>query len=132
MPDKIYKKGCGPGCVGCWRNRLKHGNPETKRYLKKNKLNEEWVVKDEKIGEQQHTVTLKIEAALSDLIGVVKRTIKENQNDLHIEHQHLFFNNVKLSNNRTLKYYKIHSDCVLEMVYKNEDVRQCYNIKLLV
>lgn len=35
MPEKRYKKGCGPSCIGCWRNRLKHGNPQSKAYLKK-------------------------------------------------------------------------------------------------
>lgn len=35
MPDKIYKCGCGPNCVRCWRNRLKHANPTTKAYLKR-------------------------------------------------------------------------------------------------
>lgn len=34
MPDKIYKK-CGKSCVKCWYNRLKHGNRESKAYLKK-------------------------------------------------------------------------------------------------
>jgi hypothetical protein len=44
MPDKRYKRGCGPSCVGCWINRLKHGNAASKAYLKKHpELN--WNVK---------------------------------------------------------------------------------------
>jgi hypothetical protein len=35
MPEKRYKKGCGPGCIGCWVNNLKHGNKQSKEYLKK-------------------------------------------------------------------------------------------------
>jgi hypothetical protein len=35
MPDKNYKPGCGSGCVRCWRNKLKHANPQVKKYLKK-------------------------------------------------------------------------------------------------
>lgn len=35
MPDKNYKTGCGKECVRCWRNKLKHANPETKKFLKK-------------------------------------------------------------------------------------------------
>ncbi len=34
MPDKIYKR-CGKDCVRCWRNKLKHANPESKKYIKK-------------------------------------------------------------------------------------------------
>lgn len=34
MPDKRYKRGCGPECIKCWVNRLKHGNEATKAYLK--------------------------------------------------------------------------------------------------
>jgi len=33
MPDK--RKVCGSGCLRCWQNRLKHANPETKKYMKK-------------------------------------------------------------------------------------------------
>ena len=36
MPDKRYVKGCGPGCLRCWQNRLKHGNPQAKAYVAKN------------------------------------------------------------------------------------------------
>ena len=35
MPEKRYKRGCGPGCLGCWVNNLKHGNPTAKDYLKR-------------------------------------------------------------------------------------------------
>ena len=35
MPDKNYKPGCGKHCVQCWQNKLKHANPETKKFLKK-------------------------------------------------------------------------------------------------
>jgi hypothetical protein len=35
MPDKRYKRGCGPSCVRCWINRLKHGNAASKAYLKR-------------------------------------------------------------------------------------------------
>lgn len=35
MPDKIFKSGCGPACIRCWKNNLKHANPETKKYMKK-------------------------------------------------------------------------------------------------
>jgi len=33
MPDKRYKKGCGPECLRCWRNKLKHGNPQAKKFI---------------------------------------------------------------------------------------------------
>ena len=36
MPDKHFKKGCGTTCIRCWRNKLKHANPQTKRWLAKN------------------------------------------------------------------------------------------------
>src|SRR3989338_4523642 len=35
MPEKRYRRGCGAGCLRCWQNRLKHANPETKKYMKK-------------------------------------------------------------------------------------------------
>ena len=35
MPDKIYVHGCGNHCLRCWRNRLKHANPQAKAYLKR-------------------------------------------------------------------------------------------------
>jgi len=38
MPDKNCKKGCGTSCLRCWRNKLKHANPETKAYIKKHKI----------------------------------------------------------------------------------------------
>ena len=38
MPDKIYKRGCGGTCLRCWRNKLKHASPETKKYMKKNSI----------------------------------------------------------------------------------------------
>jgi hypothetical protein len=38
MPDKYYVKGCGPSCIRCWENRLKHANPEVKKYMKKHKM----------------------------------------------------------------------------------------------
>ena len=47
MPDKIYRKDCGKDCVRCWRNRLKHGNPESKRYLKKQMELEKGIEKKE-------------------------------------------------------------------------------------
>lgn len=34
MPDKWNKRGC-ESCERCWRNRLKHGNPESKKWLAK-------------------------------------------------------------------------------------------------
>lgn len=36
MPDKRDNKGCGPGCLRCWQNRLRHGNPQAKAYAAKN------------------------------------------------------------------------------------------------
>lgn len=33
MPDKRHP--CGKSCIRCWRNKLKHGNKESKRLLKK-------------------------------------------------------------------------------------------------
>jgi len=44
MPEARYRKGCGPGCVRCWRNNLKHGSPEAKAWLKKNKLDMDFTV----------------------------------------------------------------------------------------
>lgn len=38
MPDKIYKRGCGTGCLRCWQNKLKHANPTVKKYMKKHEL----------------------------------------------------------------------------------------------
>lgn len=35
MPDKRYKPGCGGICERCWRNKLKHANPQVKKYMKK-------------------------------------------------------------------------------------------------
>ncbi len=35
MPDRIYVRGCGTGCLRCWRNHLKHANKESKAYMKK-------------------------------------------------------------------------------------------------
>ena len=46
MPDKRYKKGCGPSCIGCWKNRLKHANPVAKRYLKKHQFADWEIVGD--------------------------------------------------------------------------------------
>lgn len=37
MPEKRRARGCGPSCPRCWLNNLKHGNPEAKRWLAKNK-----------------------------------------------------------------------------------------------
>lgn len=34
MPEKRYKPGCGPSCIRCWVNNLKHGNEQAKAYLK--------------------------------------------------------------------------------------------------
>ena len=31
MPEKRYHKGCGKGCLRCWRNNLKHGNKLKKK-----------------------------------------------------------------------------------------------------
>jgi hypothetical protein len=31
MPDK--RKPCGKNCLRCWRNKLKHANPQSKAYL---------------------------------------------------------------------------------------------------
>jgi len=36
MPDKFPK--CCSTCIRCWRNRLKHGNPQVKKFLKKNNI----------------------------------------------------------------------------------------------
>lgn len=33
MPDKRM---CGKTCIRCWRNKLKHGNPISKKWMKKN------------------------------------------------------------------------------------------------
>jgi len=38
MPDKNFRPGCGPGCIRCWRNKLKHGCPQAKAYMKKHKV----------------------------------------------------------------------------------------------
>lgn len=38
MPDKNCKPGCGNTCLRCWRNKLKHANPQVKAYIKKNKI----------------------------------------------------------------------------------------------
>ena len=38
MPDKFCRKGCGSSCLRCWRNKLKHASPETKRYMKKHTI----------------------------------------------------------------------------------------------
>ena len=35
MPEKRYKQGCGPSCIGCWVNNLKHGNKEAQANFKK-------------------------------------------------------------------------------------------------
>lgn len=35
MPEKRYHRGCGGECLRCWRNRLKHGCPQAKKFLKK-------------------------------------------------------------------------------------------------
>ena len=37
MPDKNCKSGCGTTCLRCWRNKLKHANPQVKAYIKKHK-----------------------------------------------------------------------------------------------
>ena len=34
MPDK--RRACGNGCLRCWQNKMKHGNPESKKWLAKN------------------------------------------------------------------------------------------------
>lgn len=38
MPDKNCKLGCGNTCLRCWRNKLKHANPQIKAYIKKHKI----------------------------------------------------------------------------------------------
>jgi hypothetical protein len=46
MPDKQYVKGCGPKCLKCWRNRLKHANPTVKKYMKRHgisSINDAWL-----------------------------------------------------------------------------------------
>lgn len=35
MPERRYKRRCGNGCIKCWVNNLKHGNKESKAFLKK-------------------------------------------------------------------------------------------------
>lgn len=37
MPDKFPSK-CGSTCIRCWRNRLKHANPQVKKFLIKNNI----------------------------------------------------------------------------------------------
>jgi hypothetical protein len=39
MPDKNCKPGCGNTCLRCWRNKLKHANPQAKAYMRKHKIN---------------------------------------------------------------------------------------------
>ena len=36
MPDKNHK--CGSGCLRCWRNKLKHANPQVKSFIKKHNV----------------------------------------------------------------------------------------------
>lgn len=52
MPERRYKRGCGPECIRCWVNRLKHGNKEAKAYLLNHpELN--WEVKHDNEEENQ-------------------------------------------------------------------------------
>jgi hypothetical protein len=54
MPDKIYKKGCGSSCVGCWKNRLKHANPQAKKYMKKHNIQAKIEYNNETTSENNH------------------------------------------------------------------------------
>ncbi len=44
MPEKRFVRGCGPSCIRCWKNNLKHGSPEAKAWLKKNEINMKFIV----------------------------------------------------------------------------------------
>lgn len=132
MPDKIYKKGCGPGCLKCWTNKLKHASPEAKRYLKKNNMAAEWWVKEEQVTVHSNSNSIiKIEVAITDLIGVAKREIKAQYGKLHVENMHLYFKGVKLGDGRTLKHYGIEFNSILQLVYKDECGKQQYDVKLV-
>lgn len=38
MPDNRYRSGCSNDCLRCWRNKLKHANPQAKKFIKKTTL----------------------------------------------------------------------------------------------
>jgi hypothetical protein len=68
MPDKNHKPGCGSGCVRCWRNKLKHANPQVKKFLKKvgatgigndNDSVQNYVDNDDRPKKRQRAFTLK-------------------------------------------------------------------------
>lgn len=53
MPDKNYKRGCGKGCLRCWRNKMNHAN-KVKGKKNKHHLKHEVVDSHQKEKEQAY------------------------------------------------------------------------------
>ena len=68
MPDKNHKKGCGNDCMRCWRNKLKHANPEAKRFLKKQVLNSQQCLEQD----QQYDTTLSYQNLFANKFKVAR------------------------------------------------------------
>jgi uncharacterized lipoprotein YehR (DUF1307 family) len=129
MPDKFRM--CDNQCLRCWRNRLKHGNPETKKYLKTHNGRGYHIIYNKNEGKIKRK-KLSISINISDLVISVKKEIMKHLNNLTVDHQQcLFLGNIKLNDSRSLESYNIQKGTVLRLVYKNDEDCQIRYIKLV-
>ena len=127
MPDK--RTPCENGCPRCWRNRLKHGNPEAKKYFKKHEL-EHWNVTNSENEDESTDTEINVKIDPTDLVESVKRSIGEFL-EFDINKIHLTHDGMSLLDNRQLLRYKIGYKSILQFRYKQEDnTYKTYNVHL--
>ncbi len=89
MPEKRYKKGCGPSCIKCWVNNLKHGNKEVKEYLKKHPELNNFEVK--------HAQPKKDKSKQSQINRTIDKCLEAKENRIKFG---------KLGNKEATRYYR--------------------------
>lgn len=81
MPHKRYKSGCGPSCLRCWVNNLKHGNKQAKAYLKEHP-ELDWNVKHDTdvIDMEEESLSPEVPNEIMDEKEKIEKKVREKRN----------------------------------------------------
>jgi len=96
MPDKRYVKGCGKGCVRCWRNRLNHGSN-----LKKKMFPKHFEIEDEEKKEKNYNSNMEEFIDKYIISNYTRKRMVEIDNDYEINYK---WYNDDLIENTVLSY----------------------------
>ena len=116
MPDINYKKGCGKGCIRCWKNKLKHGNKLKKKFFPKLFMKEESKDKDE-TNEKIYN---------SNMEEFIDKYIKCINNDKIIEIDDAYYSELQCLRGKIYNEYLISETTAAynEWVFKDKNVRK--------